>query len=354
MAYNFGLRLMSLSNTGNIEDLYNIMEANLKPLYDKNYYPVKDKDLFRDFIERLTDRYYSRYLNFNTYGELYIKLKYVLENNKQKYLKIYEAGLIKIEPLITYRDKEEIKEDYTLKGNSEGTASGTGSSSFTGSGGNTSSTHGNENGYNNLSFENRQDKNILSFTGRKDSAVTSFDNRYDKTEFTPTGTEKVIGKNISAYTSNPKTYESIPDELSDLKYIDNEQLGESSQTTSYTNRKDTTKTDKHGQEKNDLTKTGTETNTYDKTGKEKTDFNTDSDTTSSGTYNDTNSTSTENTSTTKDESTNIKDGLITRIKEGFSGNQMELIKMYSQLVFDLNNEIINDINDAKLFMSTLA
>lgn len=354
MAYNFGLRLMSLSDTGNIEDLYNIVEANLKPLYDKNYYPVKDKDLFRDFVERLTDRYYSRYLNFNTYGEFFIKLKFVLENNRKKYQRIYELSLKEIDPLITYRDKETIKEDSTLTGKEHSSNSSEITSSASSSGGNSASSTSNSDGFNKLSFDKRKDTATLSFENRNDTNTLSFTNRKDKTEFIPTGKDKTSIKNVQAATSNPKTYNSIPDDLSDLKYIDNEQIGTSDTTSSFENRKDTTDLTKTGTEQNKLIKTGKEINGLEKTGTETTDYEDNSSSNTSNNYNDSSSSNSNSSGTSSGEKEDVKDSLITRIREGFSGNQMELLKMYQDLVFDLNNEIIEDINEAHLFMTTLA
>lgn len=333
MAYNFGLRLMSLSDSGNIEDLYNIIETNLKPLLIKGVYPVNDRDLFRDFIERFTDRYYSRYLNFNTYGELYVKLKFVLENNKKKYQRIYELSLKEIDPLITFNEKETIKEDTTLTGEDHRSdkaetvidAQASGSNSATGS------TNGD--GTNTLSFENRNDLNTLSFENRK-----------DHTTFNPTGKEKTTVKNVNAVTSNPKTYQSVPNELSDLKYIDQEQILEGNTVNSFENRRDTT----------DLTKSGSEKNKLEKNGSEVTSYGNHSDSSSSGSYNDSNNSTTTNSGSSDGTKSDTKDSLITRLKDGFTGNQMELLKMYEALVFDLNNAIINDINDAHLFMTTLA
>lgn len=345
---------MSLSDTGNIEDLYNIMESNLKPLYDKNYYPVKDKDLFRDFIERLTDRYYSRYLNFNTYGEFFIKLKFVLENNKKKYQRIYELALKEIDPLITYRDKETIKEDSTLKGKESNSNTSEINSSSSASGGNTASNSSNSDGFNKLSFKDRKDTATLSFENRNDTNTLSFINRKDKTTFTPTGKDKTSIKNVQASTSNPKTYNSIPDELSDLKYIDNEQIGTSDTTSSFENRKDTTDLTKTGTEQNKLLKAGKEINGLEKKGTETNDYEDNTTSNTSGTYNDSSSSNSNSSGSSLGEKEDVKDSLITRIREGFSGNQMELLKMYQDLVFDLNNEIIEDINEAHLFMTTLA
>ena len=305
MAYNFGLRLLSLSDSGNIEDLYQTIYNNLSPLLIKGYYPVADNSLFNDFIERFTDKYYNRYLNFNTYGELYIKLKFVLENNKEKYKKIYEASLKEIDPLITYKDSETIKEDTTNTGEASGESES--------------------------NLENKTRNSGID----KTTTTTEFEDRKDTTEFTPTGTETTTNKtddikSVQAHSSNPKSQTNIPENLSDMKYSDDEVINKTVNDyhtyTSYTNRKDKT--------------------VYIPTGK---DIITASN--ELGTmYTSTGVNGSKNSANTKD----IKDSTITRIKEGFSGNPMELMLAYAALVFDLNNSIIQDIDDAHLFMTTLA
>ena len=310
--YNFGLRLLSLSDSGNIEDLYQIIYNNLSPLLIKGYYPVSDNDLFNDFIERFTDKYYNRYLNFNTYGELYIKLKFVLENNKIKYNRIWELYKKQFDPLITYQDKETIKEDTMNTGEMEGETN--------------SST--------NSAQKRRGDDKTIN--------TTSFQDRENETTFTPEGsetnattTDKSNGgiKTIMASTSNPQTSMSADQLIRDergLKYLDAQQITETDNNykveTSFKNRKDTTVNKFRGEEKNIST-------LYLNT-----DYTTDG--TAAGT----------NKANTKD----IKDSTITRVKEGFNGNQMELLDLYRRLIFDMNNEIIKDIDEAHLFMTTLA
>ena len=303
--YNFGLRLMSLSNTGNMEDLYNVVENNLNPLLTKGVYPVNDRDLFRDFIERFVDRYYSRYINFNTYGELFVKVKFVLENNKKKYQRIYELSLKEIDPLITFKDSETIKEDTTTTGELKGNSSGT--------------------------SENTQSTTGETITNN----VNSFEDRKDTTKFKPTGSEKTTNvtddqKTIQAQSSNPKTKNTVPVTIEGMEYLDNEVINKTTNnfhvTNSFENRQDETTYQKEG--KDIIDTTVTLNNTFKNEG------------------------NVENTSETN--STDIKDSLITRIHEGFNGNQMELLRMYENLVFDLNNSIIEDINRANIFMKTLA
>lgn len=310
--YNFGLRLISLSDSGNIDDLYKIVYDNLSPLLIKGYYPVRDNDLFNDFIERFTDRYYNRYLNFNTYGELYIKLKFVLENNKLKYERIWELFNKQIDPLITYNDKETIKEDTTNTGEMQGETESSSDSTQHRRGKDTTTTT--------TDYINRENETTYSPEGKEINATT---------------TDNANGgiKTVVASTSNPQTSMSadmlIKDERG-LKYLDNQSISESQNNfkteTSYKDRKDTTTTKYRGTDK---TVTGLELNT---------------DYTTLGTDKGS------STANTKD----IKDSTIVRIKEGFNGNQMELLRMYRDLIFDLNNEIMKDIDEAHLFMTTLA
>lgn len=305
MAYNFGLRLISLIDSGNIEDLYQIVYDNLSPLLIKGVYPVADNSLFNDFIERFTDKYFNRYLNFDTYGMLYIKLKFVLENNKEKYKRIYEAHLKEIDPLITFTESETIKEDTTNTGEAHGEGETTISSRTSNNGMDTTTT------------------------------TTSFEDRKDTTEVTPTGSEINSTKtddqrNVIAHSSNPKSQSIVSENIGSMTYIDDETLNKTVNdyhtTTSFNNRKDKTEFIPTGKE---INKTENELGT---------------------TYETSGVNGSSNSANTKD----IKDSKITRIKNGFSGNQMELLAAYSALVFDINNEIIADIDRARLFMSTLA
>lgn len=294
-----------------VTDIYTQMGENLKPLLDGSVYPVNDADLFNDFVERFCDRYINRFISFDTYGLFYMKLKFVLEQNKAKYKRIYELALKDIDPLLTYRDKETVKEDTTIKAEGESTTNNATDSTNSHTGTVTNDTTAGQHGF----------------------TEVSFDNRKDSTTYKPKGKEITTNKTVSAGTSNPKSYASVPTKLENLKYIDNEQIGENTATTTYENKEDTT----------DTTKTGKEKNTVEL----------DNPSFTLTTYGDTIANNGTSKTSVEDKNDNIKDSLITRIREGFNGDPMELLAKYEKLVFDLNGEIIEDINRARLFMSVL-
>lgn len=277
------IRLIDLIDTDTqpIEDLYNIMSKNLNNIYEKTY-PVQNNELWADFIERLVDRYFNRFLSFDTYYTWSLKLKFVMENNKAKYLRIYENSMREINPLITYEDTENVNENRESKGDSQSDTQ----NSYTDNASN-STTYG------------RTDT-------RTDNLTTDFKNTTDSE------------KSINAITQNPKSQSGVAKTLNDLIYIDNQQINEN--TNNYHNKTDNTGTQTNAT-------TGTDTNTGNNSG-------------NSSNHNDTSY-------------GNTDINVIERLKRGFNGNQLELLKKYEEIYFDVNREIIEDIERAKLFMSVL-
>lgn len=280
--YN-GLKLIDLIDGSNgIDDLYLIMRNNLSDFKSKEIYPVNSDVLFNDFVSRLVNRYFNRYLSFDTYYTFKLKLQFVLEDNKAKYQRIYENSLRKIDPLITYEDKENVKENRGTTGTSE-SESATQTKSAT------------------ESNENSENHNTQT-----DGTQSTFENVTDEQ------------KTLQGFSNNPKSQSTLSMNINDMKYIDNEQL-----TINKDNYHNTT------------TNTGTTRN----------DGNGESH---SNTTSDSNGTAKDNrTYSDKVEST------IERIRNGFNGNQLELLKKYEEIYFDVNKEIINDIERNHLFMSVL-
>lgn len=62
-------------------DIYQTVGDYLKDLQTSFY--TSDEKLWRSFIEKFCDRYYSDYMNSDTYLEFKIKLKHVLDMNKE-------------------------------------------------------------------------------------------------------------------------------------------------------------------------------------------------------------------------------------------------------------------------------
>lgn len=277
------IRLIDLidTNTQPIEDLYTVMSQNLNSVYNKAY-PVQNNELWADFIERLVDRYFNRFLSFDTYYTWSLKLKFVLEQNKEKYIKIYENSMREINPLLTFEENEKVTSNRDSAGDSTGTT--------------------------NNSFDNKS--NTHNDYGKTDTRTDNL-----KSEF-----KNITDKDltVNAMTSNPKSQSGISNDIENMIYIDNEQLTKN--TNNY---------------HNDTVNSGTQTNSA--SGSD------DSNTTSNG------------NSQTKNENSfsNNEKSIIERIRNGFNGNQLELLKKYEEIYFDMNKEIIEDIDRAKLFMSVL-
>lgn len=106
--FNNGIKFLDLleitENQNNLYEKINKFLIDLKP-----YFFIDNDKIWKDFIERFCDKYYSRYLSFDTFYEFKIKLKFLLENNKRKYEQLYRASLIEIKPLINEYIKEVVE-----------------------------------------------------------------------------------------------------------------------------------------------------------------------------------------------------------------------------------------------------
>lgn len=312
--YN-GLRLIDLidTDTQGVNDLYDVVKINLTSLKD-TVYPVNDNTLFDDFIERLCDRYFNRFLSFDSYYLFFLKLKFVLEDNKIKYNKIYEASLKKVDPLITFEENERVKEDRKNEGSS----------------GNESSVENRSNSdYHNSSLSNSHTDTSQESKSNSNTTNTQTDDTHSN--FQNTTDEQ---KTLQAHSSNPKSNTSISMDPSAMTYIDAENL-----TVVKDNYHNVT----------DNTGTTTSSNVNSSNGNNTGTSTTDSNTTGNGDSSSQSKTDSSSTGTYSD----LVNSAIERIKSGFNGNQIELLKLYTDYYFDMNKEIINDIERAHLFMSTL-
>ena len=318
------IRLIDLidTDTQSIDDLYKIVDKNLRFIFDKKVYPVNNADLWADFIERLCDRYFNRYLSFDTYYTFSIKLKFLIENNRAKYLQIYNASLKDIDPLITFFEDETTNEDRNTNSTNKTT---------------------NESDYNSTSETNDNATNMsenTQTTGSSGENVVSNNLKEKRTDNSTNTTTHTTTDNrvIEGLSSNPKSQSTLAETLANMTYIDNQRLQITKNdyedattnggniTTDNTGKQITT--NKDSVEVKDKGKTTDNRNSYNKTtGNSKGDTNT--------AYED------------------KINALITRARKGFNGNQTELLEKYARMVFDLNREIIDDINNANLFMNTL-
>lgn len=114
------MRLIDLLDMNNT-DLFNF---DYSKLYDvvgdwlsSERTQLVNDSLYDDFIKTFCDRFYSRNLNFDTFLDFKIKLRDCLRNNKEKAKRMFEAGLLEINPLNTY--KHEVEHNGDNKGNRE-------------------------------------------------------------------------------------------------------------------------------------------------------------------------------------------------------------------------------------------
>lgn len=202
------IRLIDLINTDtqSIDDLYSIVNKNLKFIYDKKVYPVENENLWNDFIERLCDRYFNRYLSFDTYYTFSLKLKFVIENNRERYKKIWEASLKEINPLITFFEEESTNEDRTNNGTSHSS---------------------NENHYDNLNDSETQN-NLENKT--IDNSTQTNNHKTDDNRV------------VEGMSANPKSQSSLSAKMGEMKYIDTQrlQINKDDYTTTTTNGGTTT------------------------------------------------------------------------------------------------------------------
>ena len=113
------------------EDLYNIVGKWLES--EKKYFVIADETLWNNFIESFCDRFYSRNINFYTTLDFKLKLRDLLRSTKNQAKRIYEADLLKIDPLITFNhltEKTETTTGVTNSNNNSNSTSLSGSTSM--------------------------------------------------------------------------------------------------------------------------------------------------------------------------------------------------------------------------------
>lgn len=318
------IRLIDLidTDTQSIDNLYEIVDKNLRFIFDKKVYPVNNTDLWADFIERLCDRYFNRYISFDTYYTFSLKLKFVIEQNRAKYVQIWNASLKEIDPLITFFEDETTSEDR----NTNGTNKSTNESDYN----STSDTSDNAtNTRENTQTTGTSSENVVN-NNLKEKRT---DNSTNTTTHTTTDSRVIEG-----LSSNPKSQSTLAETLNNMNYIDNQRL-------------QITKNDYE-----DATTNGGNITT-DNTGKQITTNKDNIETKDKGTVTDNRNSHNKTSGNSKgDTNTEYEDkinALITRARKGFNGNQIEMIEKFSRMVFDMNREIIDDINNANLFMNTL-
>lgn len=113
------------------EDLYNIVGKWLES--EKKYFVISDGTLWDNFIESFCDRFYSRNINFYTTLDFKLKFRDLLRSTKNQAKRIYEADLLKIDPLITFNhftEKTETTKGVTNSNNNSNSTSLSGATSM--------------------------------------------------------------------------------------------------------------------------------------------------------------------------------------------------------------------------------
>lgn len=297
--YNYGIKLIDLVDYTNPDTTFSDVVYNINKLLSANCkeeYFINDDLLWNDFIKRFTRKFMYRTLSFDTYFEFCIKLNDVLTSNKVKLNNMYNAKLIKFNPmynkmLITDTDNTSTKDgrtDYT----------------------NTENSVRKSDGINKLEYSNTSNSN--SNNKRTDNLTTKTQSGGSNSDF-------------NLHSDAPRSSVNISDLFkTDDNYITDSQNRQGNFNESGNNTQTGTVVNETSNGGND---NGNKTNDYK-----------DNITIDSG-----------NTSLTVD---SIKDTLKGKqLLQGYEGNPTDLIKKYINFVIDCNEYLLNQIEDANLFMS---
>ncbi len=86
----------------NYDNLYDVVGEWLST--EKKYFFTDDDTIWKRFIEYFCDSFYSRNINFYTWGDMKIRLRKVLRDCEDNARRIYKSSLIEINPLQTYEN----------------------------------------------------------------------------------------------------------------------------------------------------------------------------------------------------------------------------------------------------------
>lgn len=305
---NYGLKLIDFveqydnDNIENdlIEFVYNFLKSS------KKYFFVSDDEIFKNFCELFALNFYSRTINFDTTLELKLKIQNILLLNKMKYKKIYNASLMDLNPLITFKEETTTNENENGKNTNNGISENIAKSN--------SETE----------LKNLRDKttyndlrNRETFENYKESSKTISDYKknyetLNKKLFSDTPQSNVI---IDDLFNNNNYVSNATNDLTEYKDKPNSQ-DITSTDNSITGIKDNTQSGNFETEKNGIT-----TNKGDVSNNSK--------------VNNVN-----NFENSKEYKT---------LKTGFNGSEIELLEKFVKIVFDVNKEIINDVENAHIF-----
>lgn len=297
--YNYGIKLIDLVDYTNPDITFSDVVDNINKLLSANCkeeYFINDDLLWNDFIKRFTRKFMYRTLSFDTYFEFCIKLNDVLTSNKVKLNNMYNAKLIKFNPmynkmLITDTDNTSTKDGRTNYSNTENSVRKT-------------------DGFNKLEYSNVSNSN--GNNKRTDDITTKTKSGGSNSDF-------------NLHSDAPRSSVNVSDLFkTDDNYITDSQNRQGNFNESGSNTQTGTVINEISNGSND-------------NGNKKNDYK-DNITIDSG-----------NTSLTVD---SIKDTLKGKqLLQGYEGNPTDLIKKYINFVIDCNEYLLNQIEDANLFMS---
>lgn len=315
-AHSTGLKLVHFIdmydvNTGIYDEVINFTKDFLND--SKRVFFTDDDAVFDKFCELFALTFCTRTMNFNTTLDFKMKLDALLLYNQMKYKRIFDASLIEINPLTTYRHSVNSTETDQGTNNENNSYNKDASSS---SNYNDGSGHSDRESYDQL-------KDTKSFQDRKDersgSVIHGLTNNTDnKRLVSNTPQSNVQLSNL--FDENNNVY------VNAVEHTKNSSVDSGTDTTS-----------------DDIEYKGTEFNT--RTGDILKSGSSDASGSSSNTSNESGS---------ADKSGGFETSKIfSELSEGFDGSQIELLDKYVNIVFDVCRTIIDDIEDACLFSSIL-
>lgn len=223
---SYGIRFIDLSRNGDIDqNFYKYMKEYLNPIRDQFF--MDDDVLWNQFVERFTDHYYNRWINFITYHEFRIKLKELFRQYRYEFLNNYLLSIMDIDPLKNY--EELVNYDGTLtsngikvlntaidtKNNVKTTTESKGTGKSTSEG--TTSNNTTNEGYN-LHSDTPQDNINIKNMFSNSNYVTSADNDQSSSNSKGTSTDKTdtsTTDNTTSTTTGGTTTSNTGEEKSD-------------------------------------------------------------------------------------------------------------------------------------------
>lgn len=204
-----GIRLIDLipmyNATFTYTDIYQTVGDYLNDLKPSFY--TNDDKLWKSFIEKFCDRYYSDYMNFDTYLEFKIKLKSVLDMNKEVCEVIAKAKSTEYNIMSTSERKYNSRDfDNTVRRILNDTNSNNSQNSTT-TNDSISNTDDTNSGYNLHSDTPSDSVNVKNLADGKTNYVTDADNIYNENSAKNTTKSTNINSTKGSTDSSSETSE---------------------------------------------------------------------------------------------------------------------------------------------------